>query len=232
MFGCLVAGRLVQTNPQTIDDTHAIFPLPNATTNSINHVCVFLLGTIPFPEGYGATVHLHWPGRGFQLLGMLSNDKPSSIFRLRASAFTSSTTTRAFSTQNEEMAIETDPSNPPEGDGDTTAILGISVEPLDQIYAQIQSLPPSNLNPNPNYDQSSVNAMSSSAVVRPPPDPTLLAERIVRHLFNYLSGFASSSSGSPGPGTTVPMSLIAKWYEVFVSKVKNTGALAFLEREE
>lgn len=31
-----------------------------------NHrVCV-----VPFPEGYGATVHFHWPGKGFQLLGM------------------------------------------------------------------------------------------------------------------------------------------------------------------
>ena len=26
---------------------------------------------VPFPEGYGATVHLFWPGKGFQLLGML-----------------------------------------------------------------------------------------------------------------------------------------------------------------
>src|SRR5882762_4924018 len=26
--------------------------------------------SVPFPEGYGATVHLFWPGKGFQLLGM------------------------------------------------------------------------------------------------------------------------------------------------------------------
>jgi hypothetical protein len=26
---------------------------------------------VPFPEGYGATVHFFWPGKGFQLLGML-----------------------------------------------------------------------------------------------------------------------------------------------------------------
>jgi hypothetical protein len=25
---------------------------------------------VPFPDGYGATVHFHWPGKGFQLLGM------------------------------------------------------------------------------------------------------------------------------------------------------------------
>ena len=25
---------------------------------------------MPFPDGYGATVHFFWPGKGFQLLGM------------------------------------------------------------------------------------------------------------------------------------------------------------------
>lgn len=43
MFGCCVAGRLLQTNLQQIDDTHAAFELPAA--GSINHICVFLLGT-------------------------------------------------------------------------------------------------------------------------------------------------------------------------------------------
>ena len=68
MFGCCVAGRLMQTNLQQVDETHALFELPNAS--AINHVCVFLLGTVPFPDGYGAAVHFHWPGKGFQLLGM------------------------------------------------------------------------------------------------------------------------------------------------------------------
>ena len=43
MFGCCVAGRLLQTNLQQIDETKAAFELPAAET--INHVCVFLLGT-------------------------------------------------------------------------------------------------------------------------------------------------------------------------------------------
>ena len=43
MFGCCIAGRLLQTNLQQIDETHALFELPQAST--INHVCVFLLGT-------------------------------------------------------------------------------------------------------------------------------------------------------------------------------------------
>jgi hypothetical protein len=29
------------------------------------------LRAVPFPDGYGASVHFFWPGKGFQLLGML-----------------------------------------------------------------------------------------------------------------------------------------------------------------
>ena len=48
MFGCCVTGRLLQTNLQQIDDTHAAFELPAA--GSINHICVFLLGTGASPS--------------------------------------------------------------------------------------------------------------------------------------------------------------------------------------
>ena len=43
MFGCCVAGRLLQTNLTQVDESHAYFELTNAST--INHVCVFLMGT-------------------------------------------------------------------------------------------------------------------------------------------------------------------------------------------
>lgn len=97
MFGCCVAGRLLQTNLQQVDETHALFEIPAA--EKVNHVCVFLIGTgqcyddpsfklmpsahirsetldtdlcavVPFPEGFGATVHFYWPGKGSQVLGM------------------------------------------------------------------------------------------------------------------------------------------------------------------
>jgi len=202
MFGCLVAGRLLQTNLIQVDDTHAYFELPNAST--INHVCVFLLGTVPFPEGYGAAVHFFWPGKGFQLLGMLSNEKPSAIFRLRGtySGETSSAAQNKFSTFSTAE---------PAGQQDVTAILGLSIEPLPQIQAQLQLLPPSNA--------------SGSDLTK---DPTKLAERIVKHLFNYVSGF--TSGGPLSPDVAIPMGVIAKWYETFLSKVR-AGGIGFLERD-
>jgi len=131
MFGCCVAGRLLQTNLQQIDETKAAFELPAAET--INHICVFLLGTVPFPDGYGATVHFFWPGKGFQLLGMLSNEKPSAIFRLRGNFVSQSSSSQAaFS--NPEQPTTAAP-------GGVTAVLGISIEPLPQILEQVSALP-------------------------------------------------------------------------------------------
>ncbi|OBZ66461.1 Protein OPI10 [Grifola frondosa] len=166
MFGCCVAGRLLQTNLQQVDESHAIFELPNA--NTINHICVFLLGTVPFPEGYGATVHFYWPGKGFQLLGMLSNDKPSAIFRLRGTFTAQSTDTHAVFSGA--------------ATSDITAILGLSIEPLPRIMLEVATLP--------------------SALARggnPAADATLMAERIVKHLFNYISGFQHYIFGTAVP---------------------------------
>ncbi|KAI0301276.1 DUF775-domain-containing protein [Russula brevipes] len=208
MFGCCVAGRLLQTNLQQIDETKAAFELPAAET--INHVCVFLLGTVPFPDGYGATVHFFWPGRGFQLLGMcafvppLSNEKPSAIFRLRGNFVSQSSSSQAaFS----------NPMQATTGAG-VTAVLGISIEPLPQILEQVNALP--SATPKP---------------VASPSDGAMLAEKVVKHLFNYISGFVSGSGASLSPESVVPMNLIAKWYESFLSKVR-AGGIGFLDRQE
>ncbi|OCH85816.1 DUF775-domain-containing protein [Obba rivulosa] len=200
MFGCLVAGRPLQTNLQQVDETHALFELPMAST--INHICVFLLGTVPFPDGYGAAVHFYWPGKGFQLLGMLSNEKPSAIFRLRG--------TFSAVSSNETLFAGSPAAS---GGSALTALLGLSIEPLPQIMAQLATLPAAVAKPG---------AVAS--------DATLLAERIVKHLFNYVSSFVSGR-GSLTPETQIPMALIAKWYETFMSKVQNTG-LGFLENQE
>jgi len=204
MFGCCVAGRFLQTDLIQVDESHAYFELSNAST--INHVCVFLMGTVPFPEGYGAAVHFFWPGKGFQLLGMLSNEKPSAIFRLRRS-FEGSTGSVA---QNKFSSFSTSDVSMQQ---DVTAILGLSIEPLAQIQAQLQSLPGPVAAPGADLTR----------------DPTLLAERVVKHLFNYISGFSGGGALSPDMG--IPMSVVAKWYENFLAKVR-AGGVGFLERED
>lgn len=135
----------------------------------------------------------------------LSNDKPSAIFRLRGNFAASSSETHAvFSGVSTPIADVT-----PHG---VQAILGLAIEPLPQILAEVAALP--------------------SAVAQkrdPATDATLLAERTVKHLFNYLSGFAQG--GTLTPESAVPMGMIVRWYDSFVSKVRNSG-IGFLENLE
>ncbi|KAI8079739.1 uncharacterized protein BX664DRAFT_361915 [Halteromyces radiatus] len=113
MFGCIAAGRLVQTNLQQVDVNKYVFELSDP--QSINHLVVFLLGTIPFEPGYAATVHLLWPNKDWQLLGGLSNEKPSAIFRIGGG-------------KNNIMM------NQP------TATLGISIEPIETVQQLLSTL--------------------------------------------------------------------------------------------
>ncbi len=174
-------------------------------------------------------MHLFWPGKGFQLLGMfvflfsviffftsnppklsfhrLSNDKPSAIFRLRGTFSSSS----ASSAQNRFSSYSTEPNV----SQDITAILGLSIEPLSQIQYQITALADSNAS----------LTLSKTDLTR---DSPILAERIVKHLLNYISGFLGNGLA---PEVMVPMGLIAKWYESFLAKIK-AGGIGFLERGE
>lgn len=91
---------------------------------------------------------------------------------------------------------------------DITATLGISIEPVDVVQAQVAA------------------ARSSGPSAQQPPgntnlaDPVVLAERIVKHLFNHLSSFEMQV----GPQTVVPLGVIQRWYEALVHKLKAGGA--------
>ncbi|KAJ7866461.1 hypothetical protein B0H14DRAFT_3593998 [Mycena olivaceomarginata] len=184
MFGCCVAGRLLQTNLQQVDETHALFELPNA--GAINHVCVFLLGTVPFPDGYGCTVHFYWPGKGFQLLGMLSNDKPP-----RSSA-------SAGASRRSRPRPRRTPPSPPRPRPPAWACRrharggGGDCDPRARGRAAPRHCGAARRAPG----------RARSTRVAPLRDPTLLAERVVKHLFNYVSGF---TGGSVGADVVVPM---------------------------
>ncbi|KIJ59887.1 hypothetical protein HYDPIDRAFT_99801 [Hydnomerulius pinastri MD-312] len=224
MFGCCVAGRLLQTNLQQVDETHALFEIPAA--EKVNHVCVFLLGTVAFPDGYGATVHFFWPGKGSQVLGMLSNEKPSAIFRLRSNFSSISNPASGMSTPSAFTSAASTTT------GEITAILGFAVEPLEAVAAQIAALPSNAIN----NALGSSNAMSVTPTSGPsslvkPADPSALAEKIAKHLFHYVSGFVPAGGRGVGPDSVVPMSVIARWYESFMSKLK-AGGVGFLERED
>nr|XP_022919465.1 protein OPI10 homolog [Onthophagus taurus] len=84
MFGIIASGRLVQTEFQQIEQTKFITTIVDA--DNINHIVVFLTGVMPFPEGAAGMVYWSWPDPNappnWQLLGYISNDKPSVIFKV------------------------------------------------------------------------------------------------------------------------------------------------------
>ncbi|KAM4787901.1 protein Hikeshi isoform 3-T3 [Cyanocitta cristata] len=102
MFGCLVAGRLVSMilglcqpggqQPLLSDlatSSAPYFPpthMGSEDYENINHVVVFMLGTIPFPDGMGGSVYFCYPDQSgmavWQLLGFVTNEKPSAIFKI------------------------------------------------------------------------------------------------------------------------------------------------------
>ncbi|CAG8538470.1 6198_t:CDS:2 [Paraglomus brasilianum] len=224
MFGCIVAGRLIQTNLQQVDVNKYIFELPDAA--SINHIVVFLLGTIPFDPGYAATVHFLWPEKEWKPLGMLSNEKPSAIFRLRgsmvpalqsttlsSSGFTYTTprllpsSTEGMSMDLNEMAAAANASAP------VMATLGISIESIDVVEAQMKTL--QSQFPTPSFTPSFDNLMS-------------IAANVLKNLYNYITSFSTSNLpfgaqilGDPaGNQFFLPMKVFQEWYGNFTRKIK------------
>lgn len=134
----------------------------------------------------------------------LSNEKPSAIFRLRGT-YSSSSVSGALTSAAEAMQTDTE---------DTAAMLGLSIEPLSHLQPQLMTSPPTT--------RSSINPVAEA---------TSMAEKIVKNLFNYISGFVGSGTPGVNAQTTVPMNLIAQWYQNFNRKVAN-GGVGFLDRED
>ncbi|KAJ1661119.1 hypothetical protein IWQ61_000055 [Dispira simplex] len=217
MFGCIVAGRLVQTNLQQVDVNKYVFELTDP--HAINHLVVFLLGTIPFESGYAATVHFHRAEtQTWQLLGMLSNTKPSAIFRLRPGnakptsfPIAMMSDSETLSTKNQGTSIAAGPSG--------SATLGISIEPLASVEAQVAQLYQSTVTPSstvgalvPHKPTAAVDHLlpaQQQAIMIP------LVKKVMENLYNFVTSFIAS--GQPGPGTnpdnqSIPIKAFETWY--------------------
>ncbi|KAJ2829169.1 hypothetical protein FBU31_002754 [Coemansia sp. 'formosensis'] len=195
MFGCIVAGRLVQTNLQQVDVNKYVFELPDA--HNINHIVVFLLGTIPFEPGYAATVHLLWPNKSWQMLGALSNDKPSAIFRLKATI-----------TPEEAASMP-----------GVNAELGISIEPIQAVEQQFQQM-------RQQSGGSNALVVAQQQQTPSMPVALQFAERTLQSLFDYAMSFATrpdASMGAFGSGAAaqvLPVKAFEDWYNSFQRKIQ------------
>lgn len=105
------------------------------------------------------------------------------------------------------------------GEDEGEVILGISVEPLESVQAQLATLPSAS---------NAQTAGTSNALVKHMlvPTATVLARRIIKNAFNFLSSFAS---GSPN-GDVVPLKAFQDWWSKFERKIEHDPT--FLERDE
>ncbi|KAF9538295.1 hypothetical protein EC957_006944 [Mortierella hygrophila] len=239
----------VQTNLQQVDVNKFTFQLDDA--EAINHIVVFLLGTIPFQHGSAATVHLLWPNKTWQLLGMLSNEKASAIFRLKANGSKSTAQQSTTGASISDMSIDssssttTSPTTAP-----ITATLGISIEPINVVMSQIATLASSSSSTstvpsNALVPLSSINNNNTAS----PDSVAAIAQKVMSHLYNHVTSFATAvvpqgstvlvPTGGPGSAMSVlanqadmsflPVRAFNDWFQNVVRKAKSDPM--FLTRE-
>lgn len=185
MFGCLVAGRLVQTDAVQVAPDKFVFDLPDY--EKVNHVVVFMLGTVPFPAGMGGAVYFSFPdpasgGAVWQLLGFITNDKPSAIFKISG--------LKAGEGGAHPFGSTASSSSP------SVAQVGVSVEALDQLAQQTPV---------------------SSAAVSTVDSFLQFTQKMLDSLYNFASSFAlTQAQMTPNPSETfIPSSCVLRWYENF-----------------
>ncbi|KAI6660631.1 hypothetical protein LOD99_10363 [Oopsacas minuta] len=128
MFGYLVAGRLPNTEISQVSDTVYVMQLDSVST--VNHLCVFMTGAVPFPDGYGGSIHIGWPSQDqpdplWEYMGCISNEKPSAIFRLsRRDLVATGGNPGMFSALSHNIS-------------NTSVLIGISVEQLMSIVEKV-----------------------------------------------------------------------------------------------
>eukprot|EP00800_Vazella_pourtalesii_P002129 TRINITY_DN11969_c0_g1_i1.p1 TRINITY_DN11969_c0_g1~~TRINITY_DN11969_c0_g1_i1.p1 ORF type:complete len:215 (+),score=28.62 TRINITY_DN11969_c0_g1_i1:97-741(+) len=192
MFGYLAAGRLPCTQVSQVSES--LFLMQLEAANSINHLCVFMTGSTPFSEGIGGSIHIGWPTADqveplWQYMGFISNEKPSAIFRI----------TRA-ETGTIPGTIGNLASNIPQNLSLTTALIGISVEPIVEISNKIPV--EKSLVPTIDYKSQFITKMLDSFV------NFALSFEVPVAAINPMSG-----------GQYIPSSVVKQWIEKFQTRV-------------
>lgn len=195
MFGLLAPGRHVTT--QIIQTGESVFLMQVENTASINHLCIFLTGTMPFTEGLGGSIHIGWPPNdgtepAWEYLGYISNEKPSALFRIHRRQETNTSQHLNFGGMGANNIFQTMYSE--------NAIIAISVEQLTQILAKVPS--------------------SSSQPITLD-FQTLFTQKIIDSFKNYALSFAISPFNiKPTMEDFIPAKAIDGWYHKFQKQLQ------------
>lgn len=221
MFGVIVAGRPVISTFQTISPTQFAFTIPQRPPFS--HIVVFLLPQNVLPPGTAAAVYLQIPpSTEFRLLGAVANEKQSAIYKVNGIARTENTVPAEQGEDDMVDEIAPQPGTDSQSVEGANIIVGISVEPAAGIEVQLALLKGSTGPiPEPNSGTELVRHQIQVQTI-----PTkLLAQRIIKNAFNFLSSFA----GGTGAIETVPLKSFQDWWTKFEKRIDIDPG--FLERD-
>ncbi len=167
---------------------------------TVNHIVVFLTGQLPFSGGFGGSIYIGWPGPdgsiagvvSWQLLGYISNDKPSAIFKIARLKPTDTTTLNPFGQSMGALSTSMLA---------TQALIGVSVEPLTEI---------SQKTPSANTEASTISQFAE------------FSQKMLESLFNYATSFAvDPKHGMLNPAETyIPASALQQWYGNFQRRLQ------------
>ena len=198
MFGLVISGRPVDADPQAISETQYAFqvsPSPPFTS-----IVLFLLPGVALPPGAAVSVYVQIPpSQDFQLVGAIGTGKESAIYKLNRTAIDA-----AAAAMNTYDMAQTAPS----------IVIGLSIEPATQVEAQLTQM-------KGGQAQSSTALVPAQSVQVSPATTKVLAQRIGRNAFNFLSSFGTDM---------VPLKAFQDWWEKFEKKLELDPT--FLEREQ
>lgn len=207
MFGLIISGRPVDASPQVITEAQYAFKIP--TSPAFSHIVVFQLPGTQLPPGAAATVYVQVPpSQEFKLLGGFGPGKESAIFKVSGLK-----TSGPADADGDVMADDT-MANAAAAGGDI--VVGISVEPVQQVEQQLATLKIGGQASQPSTAMVRLNSASGGRVAT-----KVLAQRIIGNAFNFLASFGSD---------TVPLKAFQDWWTKFEKKVELDPS--FLEREE
>ena len=213
MFGLIISGRPVDASPQAITEAQYAFRIP--PTPSFSHIVLFILPGTQLPPDTAATVYVQIPpSQEFKLLGGIGPGKESAIFKV------SGLKAGGFADADGDVMTDDATVNPSSGTatGGNEIVVGISIEPVAQVEAQLATLSTEAQTSNqaPSTAMTRLNSSSGGRVTT-----KVLAQRIIGNAFNFLASFGSD---------TVPLKAFQDWWTKFEKKVELDSS--FLEREE
>lgn len=211
LFGIVPAGLPVITQPtETLSQTSLVYAIPTTGgPKPFSHVVIFLLPGVVLPDGTAAAIYLVTPPNRAQghdaptsrFLGGVGPGKESAIFKLGETAAASAASAAGAGGQ---------------------VILGVSIEDAGSVAQRITDMQAARSSPAAGVPDGSLALVPA----RQQPGTLVLAQRIIKNAFNFLSSF----SGQAGQVEVVPLKAFEDWWRKFEGRLRSDPG--FLERDD